>query len=66
MLLFCSKILRDNNKNLEHLIGEKPIKHIFGVFSQCRSKTFLGESRWMACCYAYPSVGVVHIWVVCT
>ena len=30
------------------------MKHIFGVFSQCRSKTFLGGSRWKACFCAYP------------
>jgi hypothetical protein len=23
MLLFCNKLLRDSNKNLEHLFGEK-------------------------------------------
>ena len=40
-----TKILRDSNKNMEHLFGGYPIKHIFGVHYQCRSKTFLGGSR---------------------
>ena len=53
-LLTTMKLLRDSNKNLEYLFGGYPIGHIFGVFSQCRSKTFLGEYRWMACCCAYP------------
>ena len=48
-----TKLLRDSNKNLEHLFGGKPIKHIFGVYSQCRSKTFLGGSKWKACFCAY-------------
>jgi hypothetical protein len=41
-----TKLLRDSNKNLEHLFDGYPIGNIFGVFSQCRSKTFLGGSRW--------------------
>ena len=32
-LFFATKLLRDSNKNLEHLFGEKTIKHIFGVHS---------------------------------
>ena len=54
MPLFYNKLLRDSNKNSNHLFGGKPMKHIFGVFSQCRSKTFLGGSRWKACFCAYP------------
>ena len=49
-----TKLLRDNNKNLEHLFDGKPIKHVFSVLSQCKSKTFLGGSRWNACFCAYP------------
>ena len=41
-----AKLLRDSNKNLEHLFGGYPIGHIFGVHSQYKSKTFLGGSRW--------------------
>ena len=40
-LLSTTKLLRDSNKNLEHLFDVYPIKNIFGVYSQCRSKTFL-------------------------
>jgi hypothetical protein len=32
---------------LEHLFRGSPIGYIFlGVYSQCKSKTFLGGSRW--------------------
>ena len=41
---------RDCNKKLEHLFRGCPIGNIFGVFSQCRSKTFLGGSRWNVWC----------------
>jgi hypothetical protein len=44
-LFSATKLLRDNNKNLKHLFGEYPIGYIFCVYSQCRSKTFLGGSR---------------------
>ena len=65
-LLTTTKLLRDSNKNLEHLFGGYPIGHIFGVFSRCRSKTFLGGSRWNIMVFApTSSVGVVHIGVVC-
>ena len=46
LLLTATKLLRDGNKNLEHLFGGYPIGYIFGVHSQCKSKTFLGGSRW--------------------
>ena len=49
-----------------YLVDGKPIKHVFGVHSQCRSRTFLSGSRWKACFAPTPSVGVVYIWVVCT
>ena len=45
-LFSTTKLLRDGNKNLEHLFGGYPIGYIFGVHSQCKSKTFLGGSRW--------------------
>jgi hypothetical protein len=67
MSLFCNKTLRDSNKNLKHLFRGYPIGNIFGVHSQCRSKTFLGGSRWNDMFFVpTPSVGVVHMWVVCT
>jgi len=46
-LFFVSKLLRDNNKNFGAFIWwmEKPIKHIFGVQSQCK-RNILGGSKW--------------------
>ena len=52
--LSAIKLLRDSNKNLEHLFGGYPIKNIFGVFSQCRSNFFWVNLDGMACCCAYP------------
>jgi hypothetical protein len=45
-LFSATKLLRDSNMILEHLFGAYPIGYIFGVYSQCRSKIFLGGSRW--------------------
>jgi hypothetical protein len=41
---------------LEHLLGgwKTYQAYFFGVHSQCRSKTFLGGSRWKTCFCAYP------------
>ena len=44
-LFSAIKLLRDSNKNLEHLFGGYPLEYIFGVHSQCKSETFLGVSR---------------------
>jgi hypothetical protein len=32
-LFSASKLLRDNNKNLEHLFGGYPVRYIFLVFA---------------------------------
>ena len=61
MSLFYNKTLRDSNKNLEHLFGGKPIKNIFGVYSQCRSKTFLVDLDGKYVFAPTPSIGVVHM-----
>ena len=53
MLLFYNKLLRDSNKNIEHLFGGYPIKNIFGVFSS-GVKHFWVDLDGMACCCAYP------------
>ena len=53
---YATKLLRDSNKNLEHLFGGYPIKNFFGVYSQCRSKTFLGGSRWNVMLLRLPPV----------
>ena len=50
------ELLRDSNKNLEHLFGGYPIGHIFCVHSQCRRKTFLGGSRWNGMFLRLPPV----------
>ena len=63
---YATKLLRDSNKNLEHLFGGYPNKNFFGVFSWW-SKTFLDGSRWKACFCAYPQcrnsayVGCVYV-----
>ena len=54
MSLFCNKTLREISTKTwsNYLVDGKPIKHVF-VHSQCRSRTFLSESRWKACFCAY-------------
>jgi hypothetical protein len=52
-LFYATKLLRDNNKNLEHLFGGYSIGYNFSVHSQCRSKIFLGDLDRMACFCAY-------------
>ena len=55
MPLFCSKTFERQQQEFEAFIWwMKPIKNIFGVYSQCRSKTFLSGSRGKACFCAYP------------
>jgi hypothetical protein len=64
---FATKLLRDSNKNLEYLFGGYPIRYIFDVHSQCKSKIFLSGFRWNDMFFeSTPSIGVVYIWVVCT
>ena len=62
----AAKLLRDNNKNLEHLFDEKPIKHVFGVSPSVGVENFCVDLDGMHVFVPTPSVGVVHIWVVCT
>ena len=66
-LLSATKLLRDSNKNLEHLFGGYPIGHIFGVHSQYKSKTFLGGFRWNGMFLRLPPVQELCIcgWCVC-
>ena len=53
---FCIAHASSLQQNFGALIWwmEKPIKHIFGVHSQCRGKTFFGGSGWKTCFCAYP------------
>ena len=55
-LFSTTKLLRDSNKNLEHLFGGYPTKHVFGVYSQCRSETFFGGSGWNGMLLRLPLV----------
>ena len=49
------KLLRDSNKNLEHLFGGYPIGHIFLVFTPSVGvKHFWVDLDGMACFCAYP------------
>ena len=62
----ATKLLRDTNKNLEHLFGGYPM-NMFVVFTPSVGvKYFWVDLDGMTCFCAYPSVGVVHMWVVCT
>jgi hypothetical protein len=66
-LFSATKLLRDNNQNLEHLFGRYSIGYNFGVHSECRSKTFFGDLDRMACFCAYSQcrssayVGSVYV-----
>jgi hypothetical protein len=40
----------------------KPINNIFGVYSQYRSKTFLGDLNGKHVFTPTPSAGIVHMW----
>ena len=70
-LFSATKLLRDSNKNLEHLFDGYHIKTIFGVNSQCRSKTFFfGGSRWngmflcLPRCSSRAYVGGVYVFLI--
>jgi hypothetical protein len=57
----ATKLSRDNNKNFGAFIGGCPVWYIFlGVYSQCKSKTFSGGSRWKMI-VPTPNVGIVHM-----
>jgi hypothetical protein len=66
MSLSVTKRWRDVNKNLEHLLGLS-YRVYFGVFTlSVRVKHFqvdLVEWKMIA---PSPSLGIVHMWVVCT
>ena len=67
MPLFCSKLLRDSNKNLEHLFGGwKPIKYIFVFTPSVGVKHFWVDLNGRLVFVPIPSVRVVYIWVVRT
>ena len=67
MLLFCIKLLKDSNKNLEHLFGGWNLSRIFLVFSpNVGVKHFWEDLDGRHVFVPTPSVGVVHMWVVCT
>ena len=66
MPLFCNKLLRDSNKNLEHLFDGYPILHILVFTPSVGAKHFWVDLDGRHVFVPTPSVGVVHIWVVCT
>jgi hypothetical protein len=66
MSLFCNKTLRDSNKNLEHLFGGWTTKHIFVFTPGVGGEHFLVDLFGRHVSTPTPSVGVVHMWVVCT
>ena len=54
-LFSVTKLLRDSNKNLEHLFGGYPIKNVFLVFSSSVGVKHLWvDLDGMACFCAYP------------
>ena len=54
---FATKLLRDSNKNLEHLFGGwKTYQACFCVHPQCRSRTFLYRSKWNGMFLRLPPV----------
>ena len=53
-LFYATKLLRDSNKNLEHLFGGYPIKNIFVFTPSVGVKHFWVDLDAMACCCAYP------------
>ena len=65
MLLFYNKLLRDSNKNLEHLFGGwKPIKYIFVFTPSVGVKHFWVDLNGRLVFVPTPSVGVVRIFRV--
>jgi hypothetical protein len=60
-----SLLTKNTYISMEYIFEWNLTRHIF-AYSQCRSRTFLGGSKWKAFFAPIPSVGVVHILVVCT
>jgi hypothetical protein len=61
---------RINDNSLEHYFGNvcsrqgKPMRHIFGVHSQCRSRTFLSGSKWVNMVVRTSRVEVAGVQIV--
>ena len=53
-LLTATKLLRDSNKNLEHLFGGYPIGHFLVFTPSVRVKHFWMAPDGMTCFCAYP------------
>jgi hypothetical protein len=61
---------RINDNSLEHYFGNlgskqgKPMGNIFGVHSQCRSRTFLSGSKWVNMVVRTSRVEVAGVQIV--
>jgi hypothetical protein len=61
---------RINDNSLEHYFGNlgsrqgKPMGNIFGIHSQCRSRTFLSGSKWMNMVVRTSRVEVAGVQIV--
>jgi hypothetical protein len=65
---FCNEFfLRDSNITMEHLSLEQNgwMENIFGAHSQCRSRTFLGGSRWNGMLLHTSRVEAAYLGGVC-
>ena len=66
MSLFCSKLLRDSNKNLEYIFGGNLLSIILVFSPNVGVKYFWVDLDGRYIFAPTPSVGVVHMWVVYT
>ena len=66
-LFLATKLLRDSNKNLEHLFGGWNLSGIFFMFTPSVGvKHFWVDLDGKHVFAATLSVGVMYMWVVCT
>ena len=68
MPLFCNKTLREISIRTWsiYLVDEKPNKHVFGFTLSVGIEYFWMDLDGRHVFVPIPSVGVVHMWVVCT
>ena len=68
MPLFCNKTLREiSTRTLSiYLVNGKPNKHVFVFTISVGVKQYLMDLDGKHVFAPTPSVGVVHMWVMCT